>query len=70
VKRHLVENIYDYLPWIFKYSTDRKIYIFSFDVKYDFIWGEISFWKSYIYRDYIFVKRFTILSNLVYLFIR
>jgi hypothetical protein len=45
-------------------------YFFSFDVKYDFILGEISFYKSYIYRDYIFVKRFPILSNLVYLFIR
>jgi hypothetical protein len=29
VKRHLAENIYDYLPWIFKYSTDRKIRIFA-----------------------------------------
>ena len=45
-------------------------YIFSFDVKYDFIWGEIPFKKSYVYRDYIFVKRFPILSNLVYLIIR
>jgi hypothetical protein len=29
VKRHLAENIYDYLPWIFKYSTDQKIRIFA-----------------------------------------
>ena len=29
MKRHLAENIYDYLPWIFKYSTDRKIRIFA-----------------------------------------
>jgi len=29
VKRHLAEYIYDYLPWIFKYSTDRKIRIFA-----------------------------------------
>jgi hypothetical protein len=29
VKRHLAENIYDYLPWIFKYSTDRKIRNFA-----------------------------------------
>jgi hypothetical protein len=38
-------------------------------VEYDFIWGEIRFKKSYIYRDYILVKRFPILSNLVYGFI-
>jgi hypothetical protein len=25
VERHLAENIYDYLPWIFKYSTGGKV---------------------------------------------
>ena len=29
MKRHLAETIYDYLPWIFKYSTDWKIRIFA-----------------------------------------
>jgi hypothetical protein len=32
--------------------------------------AKYHFKKSYIYRDYIFVKRFPILSNLVYLFMR
>jgi len=45
VKRHLAEIIYDYLPWIFKYSTGRKIRIILsllFNCEYGPITGHVK----------------------------
>ena len=48
MKRHLAENIYDYLPWIFKYSTDRKIRIFA-SLLFNW-WAELRTMLRHLYR--------------------